>query len=148
MVDVVSRLNIPSLAPLPKRYWWVVTRTWEKYGFTIPKNFVTDLDSVPRVPGIYAMIKGRSVWSALLHDYLYATGEVSRKKADQVFYKAMKEEGTPAVVAWMMYRSVRLMGWKYYMKQQKRAEDFMGKAVSRRMVDTQGFAPCFNRSLK
>lgn len=148
MVDVVRNLNLPTLAPLPERYWWVVTRCWKKYGFTIPKNFATDLDSIPRIPGIYAVIKGRSVWAALLHDYLYATGEVSRERADRYFYTAMKEEGVPSVAAWLMYRSVRLMGWRYYKKQKKRAEEFLGNAITRRTVDHKGHAPCFDRSYK
>lgn len=148
MVDAVRNLNLPTLAPLPRRYWWVVVSDWKKHGFTVPKNFATDLDSVPRIPGLYAMIKGRSVWAALLHDYLYATGEVSRECADLHFYNAMKEEGVPRYIAWLMHRSVRMVGWRYYKKQRKRSQDFLGKAVVRRMVDATGHAPCFDRSYK
>lgn len=121
--DFLDDYNLPVLCPLPKRHWWVVTQNWSKYGHTIPAGFTTDLDSVPRIPALYTAIKGRSVWAALLHDYLYASQCVKRKEADQLFRKAMIEEGVPNWIAYSMYLSVRAFGGLYYKKIKTKASD-------------------------
>ena len=37
---------------------------------TVPADFETDLDSVPRIPVAYTVLKGRATRSAVLHDWL------------------------------------------------------------------------------
>lgn len=82
--------------------------------FVIHGGFVTDFASVPRI--FWSLISpwGRQLKAAIVHDYLYTTGVVSRKDADGLFYRMMKELG----VGWMkrqaIYRSVRIFGSKYY----------------------------------
>lgn len=112
----IDNLNVPTLAPLPKRGWWVNVEDWNKYGHTVPSGFTTDLDSVPKVPYLYAAIKGHSVWAALLHDYLYASRKVTRKEADVFFRRGLLEEGVPGWIASAMYYAVRGFGWMYYKK--------------------------------
>ena len=83
----------------------------------VPAGFVTDLDSVPRLPFAYMLTKNASREAAVVHDYLYETGkigkrEISRADADRVFLDAMVDED----VAWwqrrMVWLGVRVGGWR------------------------------------
>lgn len=80
---------------------------------TVPAGFVTDMDSVPRVPVVYAAFKGRAVRAAVVHDHLY---ERQRGKAfaDSIFLKAMKHEGVPARWRYPIYWAVKLFGGPIY----------------------------------
>lgn len=82
---------------------------------TVPVNFSTDLDSVPRIPFLYAWLKGRATKAAVVHDFLYFKKH-NRKEADTIFYIAMREEGVPAWRRWPIYLGVRSFGWLYYVK--------------------------------
>lgn len=79
----------------------------------IPKGFESDLDSVPRVPLAYWLVKGRAYKAAWLHDYLYATG-APRKYADEAIRAAMKAEGVHGFWRAWIYGGVRVGGWKAY----------------------------------
>lgn len=84
------------------------SRVW-----VVPAGFQTDLDSVPRIPGLYAMFKGRSVKAAIVHDWLYATQQ-GKLLADKVFLEAMKHEGLSRRHRWPIYLAVVLFGWSIY----------------------------------
>ena len=79
----------------------------------VPRGFVTDLDSVPRVPGLHALAAGRAVRSAVIHDWLYER-QIPRLAADQRFAEAMRFEGVPALIRWILYAGVRAFGWIAY----------------------------------
>ena len=52
--------------------------------FTVPKGFVSDGASIPKMFwGLIApCIDGRTIRAAIIHDWLYSTGILSRKQAD------------------------------------------------------------------
>ena len=96
---------------------WQLTRTFmyfgEDYTIVVPFGFITDGDSIPRVPVLYALLKGRSVRAATVHDYLYST-QAGKAYADKVFLAAMKDEGLPARRRYPIYWGVALFGhWAY-----------------------------------
>ncbi len=77
----------------------------------VPKGFVTDFASVPRLFWAFIPPDGSYTAAAVVHDYLYHTQERSRKESDLIFLEAMEVLG---VVWWkrkVMYRSVRMFGW-------------------------------------
>ena len=80
---------------------------------TVPAGFGTDLDSVPRIPGVYALAKGRAVKSAVIHDYLYRE-QRPRAFADSVLLDAMAVEGVSNPIRWTIYAAVRVFGWIPY----------------------------------
>lgn len=91
---------------------------------TVPDGFVTDFDSVPRIPIAYLFTNGRAKASAVVHDFLYKTGKlngkrITRKQADLIFYDAMAHEG----LAWrhkaLIYAGVRAGGWRAWGKHRK-----------------------------
>lgn len=81
----------------------------------VPKGFVTDFASVPRLPLAYYLGGGRGVKSATLHDYLYDQ-QKPRAWADDVFYHALISEGEPEVIAKAMFVAVRAGGGAHYDK--------------------------------
>jgi hypothetical protein len=77
----------------------------------IPAGFETDFASVPRFFWRIVPPWGKYSPAAVVHDFLYATGVVSRRRADKIFLRAMCQLD----VAWwrrqLMYRAVRAFGW-------------------------------------
>jgi hypothetical protein len=140
MSQAKEKLQLPCLSPLPKRHWWVLNEDWGFDEFVIPVGFVTDLDTVPHVPILFALYKGHARWSALGHDYLYSITTVSRKQADDWFLDAMLEEGVPSWIAKSMYWAVRACGWTRYNKERKHPKD---TRLQRRLADHTGCAAVF-----
>jgi hypothetical protein len=125
----------PSLTPMYKRHWWILNRDWRCKDFIVPKGFTTDLDSVPHIPGVFALYKGRSRTSALAHDYQYALGERSRKDIDELFLFLMIDDNVPKFVAYSMFYAVRLFGWRYYKRSRGNTA---GERLKSRLIDHDG----------
>lgn len=85
---------------------------------TVPAGFHTDLASVPRLPVIYMLFGNRARQASVVHDYLYGSGEVSRKDADEVFYEAAVATGVPKWAAKAMWSGVRVGASSHYSKPQ------------------------------
>lgn len=99
------------VAPMPKEVGqWVVLHNWSWRDITVEKGFITDLDSVVRIPFIYSHLKGRAVLSPIMHDYLYCCNLKDRKEADRLFYECMLEEGVKKFHAILIYSGVRIFG--------------------------------------
>lgn len=86
----------------------VLARTVE-----VPVGFITDFASVPRLPLAYSFAGNRAHRAAVVHDYLYSTGE-DRKKADETFLEAMQETGISRILRRAMFSAVRLFGGSHY----------------------------------
>jgi len=85
---------------------------------TVPKGFVCDLASIPRVFRLMVEVNGRHREAATLHDWLYyKKGHgakyvlLTREQCDDLFYEAMINSGVPAWKAWTMWAGVRMGGW-------------------------------------
>lgn len=90
------------------------------YRITVPKGFVMDLASIPRLARPLFPVHGRHTRAAVVHDWLYhQEGQLKGRKftrleADQIFYNAMLELHVPQWRAWVMYKAVRLGGWVWW----------------------------------
>jgi len=123
--EVTSR--VPRAVPATSMEEWplpVLTardggKTWELKGdyhffidgvlFTIPDGFETDGASTPfRV--LITPLSGNYWVAALIHDYLYASKAVPRKKADAVFLQVMREHEVNPVLRGVMWLAVRWFG--------------------------------------
>ena len=121
--------GLPKFSALEYRHVgpnaWQLTRSFmyfgDKYTILVPFGFITDMDSIPRVPVLYALLKGRSVRAATVHDYLYST-QAGKAYADRVFLAAMEDEGLPARRRYPIYWGVALFGhWAYNQYAEKTA---------------------------
>lgn len=84
---------------------------------TIPKGFITDGASTPRLlkglyPGYYKYFP-----AAAVHDFLYGQGIVPRKVCDELFRNAMRYRLKLSYRYWLfMWLSVRMGGRSHYTK--------------------------------
>lgn len=86
---------------------------------TVPSGFSTNFASIQMLHNaflflLFALVSGYGNYAATVHDWLYTTGEVTRKQADAVLYRALRAEGVARWRAWLMYAGVRIGGAKHY----------------------------------
>jgi hypothetical protein len=83
---------------------------------TVPKGFVTDFASVPRIFWNIVAPTGKHSFAAIVHDWLYYKGEIkpgqpcTKAFADLVFKEAMREAGINKVRRNLMYYAVKWFG--------------------------------------
>lgn len=88
--------------------------------YTVPRGFITDLASIPRLlRGLYSQT-GLSRRAAVLHDYLYCLQCTTRAEADALFLEALAAEGVGWFTRYSMFLAVRSGGWVYW---NRRAEN-------------------------
>lgn len=109
---------------ITKRHHWGLTKplVWDdgETHITVPAGFEFDFASVPWFFQWWLPKAGmRYDRASCAHDYLYLTQPCTRLEADQLFYTAMLSDGVPKARAWVMYRAVRLGGWRYWNKRAK-----------------------------
>ena len=91
-----------------------------KESYTIPKNYFTDLATIPKVFQWLLPPDGEYAWECCLHDMLYddvSKGFMDRKDADEVFNEAMKVGKVSTWKRVLIYGAVRMFGGfalKYY----------------------------------
>jgi hypothetical protein len=76
--------------------------------FVVPAGFRTDFASVPRVLTWLVPRTGKHNRAAVLHDWLTRQPDVSRKDADGIFLRVLRELGVPPVRRRLMYLGVRI----------------------------------------
>ena len=80
----------------------------------VPAGFRTDLASIPRVLWNVLPPVSKADHAAVIHDFLYQTGGVTRADADAVLNEAMEVAGVARVQRWLIYAGVRVGGWKVW----------------------------------
>jgi len=86
---------------------------------TVPEDFRTDFASIPRIFNNIFPKTGRYGKPAVIHDYRYFTGNVSRREADKEFYETMLSQNVSKWKAWLFYKAVRMFAgaiWNKYRK--------------------------------
>lgn len=78
---------------------------------TVPKDFITDLASVPWPASMLIPKSGRFNQAAVLHDWLYTCQIFTRKKSDLIFKEAMQYLGVNWFIGGTMYNAVSWFGW-------------------------------------
>lgn len=95
--------------------------------YRIPKRFITDLASIPRLFRSIYDIDDESRLPATLHDWLYCSHAVTRAQADALFLEALTRAGVGWVKRNAMYSAVRAGGWRYWNARTGiQADDFYG----------------------
>lgn len=80
----------------------------------VPAGFVTDFASVPWCLRTWFPPAGPWAKAAVVHDFLYETGLISRAIADRIFYEAMGVLDVPAWRRFVMYAAVKAIGWRSF----------------------------------
>lgn len=87
----------------------IYTERGKPYPVNIPRGFVTDLASIPRIFWSIWPPFGLHTRAAVIHDYLYAT-KAPKDFADHAFLQLLKEDGVPWLRRSLFYRAVKLGG--------------------------------------
>ena len=114
------------VTPLPDGKNWRILRRFSyhigsKYSrkyISVPRNFITDFASVPR---LFFFLPDWATYNkdAPLHDWLYKAKQImgkpiTRKRADEIFYEAMlvdfRNHKSGKIIAWLEYIAVRIAG--------------------------------------
>lgn len=85
----------------------------------IPRGFITDFASVPRLFWIVLPPDGNYTQAAVLHDYLYSKALFKRKKCDDIFLEAMKVLKVPYWKRKTIHLAVRMFAWLCWNKRQE-----------------------------
>jgi len=119
-------LTNPFLRPMPNRRWELsselIWRNGHEVNITVPSSFKSDLASVPRILWTLFPPYGTYTSAAILHDWLYTDGKLSRAECDAIFLAAMKSCGTSFVTRGIIYLAVRLFGWTAYNEHVEKAK--------------------------
>lgn len=91
-----------------------ITYEDDKYRIIVPSGFITDFASVPKIFWNIVPPVGKYAPAAVVHDWLYSTKKLSRKEADKIFLRAMKELGVSLWKRYIMYFAVRAFGWSHW----------------------------------
>ena len=109
--------------PLDSRKWELIEEFEyytdvfkERTSIKVPKGFITDFASTPRILWSVFPPWGKYGKAAVLHDYLYQTAMFDRKTCDLIFKEAMDVLGVGKIKRELMYLAVRLFGKKHYNK--------------------------------
>lgn len=82
-------------------------------GLIVPKSFITDLASIPKIfQGIIGVPEDFKEES-ILHDFLYSKYNdygINRLTADKIFFQSLLLNKVDIVVANLMYKAIRLGG--------------------------------------
>lgn len=90
--------------------------------FIVPVSFKTDLKSAPRLS--WWLVGGKtdsSQRAAVVHDYAYRKGALSKADADDLFYQVMILDGCYRWRAKLMYWSVKRYGHGSYKEKEGQA---------------------------
>jgi hypothetical protein len=76
----------------------------------VPRGFVTDLASIPRI--FYSLLRpdGEYAYAAIVHDYLYWTQTRTRTVSDEIFKFSMEDFNISRRTMQTIYNAVRLFG--------------------------------------
>ena len=82
----------------------------------VPRGFVTDLASTPRMPLAYLLAGGIAHAAAVVHDFSYSGGiaDITREQADKLLQEAAVQCGASSFQAWVLYMGVRIGGASHW----------------------------------
>jgi Protein of unknown function (DUF1353) len=110
----------PALVPFADMDVWYLTNdmTWTIPGsatvLRVPRGFATDFASVPSWFWSWMPPIGRYGLPAIVHDWLYWDQQLTRDQADGVFKTALDELKVSPWRRFVLYRSVRWFGQRYW----------------------------------
>lgn len=83
----------------------------DTHNIIIPKGFITDLISVPRI--FWSIIPPHGIASnaSIVHDFCWRNSIFDRKTCDKIFLSLLKQSKVPKWQYYIMYSFVRAFGW-------------------------------------
>lgn len=106
----------PTLIPFDDGEYWVlgndlvftIRHTGQR--IVVPRGFVTDFASVPRIFWTFFPKHGEYTRAAIVHDYLYWQQQCTRSQADELFDIVMEDSDVDTTSRFTIYAAVRVWG--------------------------------------
>ena len=106
----------PALIPFDDGEYWVlgselvftIRETGQR--IVVPRGFVTDFASVPRIFWTFFPKHGEYTRAAIVHDYLYWQQQCTREQADELFDIVMEDSEVDTASRYTIYAAVRVWG--------------------------------------
>jgi len=89
---------------------WELAESWQTPSVFVPKGFVTDGASVPRLFWWFASPSGDLFEASVVHDYLYKNALKTKAIADKKFFETAMRYKTNKLRAHVAYFFVRMFG--------------------------------------
>jgi len=99
---------------LTQNFAFVVRDSGVMVRVVVPAGTVTDFASIPRPLWWLYPPDGPWAEAAVIHDWLYSRGLLSRFLSDAIFREAMARYGVPWWRRAILYYAVRLFGGRHY----------------------------------
>lgn len=112
-------MNQPTLQPYGKDTF-ILTKDYQIYGVKVPKGYVTDGASIPRIFWIFfPPNKPQYLAASVVHDYLTDIALDNKDydkfvKADKIFRCMMLQSGCNKTVAFIFYNSCKIYHYFKY----------------------------------
>ncbi len=87
--------------------YWILAQDLTYRDITVPKGFLTDLATTPRILWPIFPPFGNYMRASIFHDYLLYLN-IDKNTADDVFYELMLLDGVNIIVANLFYYSVKV----------------------------------------
>lgn len=121
----------PHAIPLNDHGEWILIEDYELDGFKIPKGFIFDGASIPRI--MWSIMNftpiGYHMPAALVHDYLYRNVGIAQRydkpyyytkpDADKEFHRILRELGIRSWQASLCYSAVKIFGFIAWQQNKK-----------------------------
>ena len=106
----------PTLIPFSDGEYWVLANdlmfvirdTGQR--IIVPRGFVTDFASVPRIFWTFFPKHGEYTRAAIVHDFLYWQQRCTREQADELFDILMDDSDVDSTTRFTIYAAVRVWG--------------------------------------
>ncbi len=118
-LEVTPVANSDKLWRLVKNFDYYLGNLSSGMSIKVPKGFITDFASVPRIFWNILPPWGKYGKASVLHDYLYKNNTFSRVICDAIFLEAMGVLKVSTWKKWVLYIGVRLFGWIVFNRYKK-----------------------------
>lgn len=103
---------IRYLDDAPKDDWWVLEEDFQYGEEIVPKGYVSNGCSVPRLLWPWFPPKDAYFVAGMFHDYLYETQKYSRQFSDWIFLQLLNETAPKTPIRnYIRFLVVRTLGW-------------------------------------
>lgn len=106
----------PRLVPIAGTFKWWLSEDFQVNDdvlglITVPKGFITDLGSIPRIFWNIVPPEGPATDGYVIHDWLYASQKTTRLQADQTLNRLMAALQVGWLARETVYGFLRVGGW-------------------------------------
>lgn len=104
------------LSPVGDGVNWTVEEDFRRYDnilglITVPKDFVTDGASIPKILQNIFSPWGKYGPAAVIHDWLYTFQKFTQKESDDCLLRGMIDLRVPKLTRFTIWIHLRMWGW-------------------------------------